>query len=138
MEGYGLGKCTQRLRTRSCHTYIYTHTFVYPLSRITLFWGHCKALNFLLEDDSQLFPGLYQQSVNGPVVYSPLKVNVGLYVPLNLSVTERHYIIPMKYLFMLKLFCIPIYMQKLHNLNIIISIIIDANLNKFSNFLILL
>ena len=71
-------------------------------------------------------------------MYSPLKVNVGLYVPLNLSVTERHYIIPMKYLFMLKLFCIPIYMQKLHNLNIIISIIIDANLNKFSNFLILL
>ena len=29
-----------------------------PLSRITLFWGHCKALNFPLEDDSQLFPGL--------------------------------------------------------------------------------
>ena len=35
-----------------------THISVHPLSRITLFWGHCTGLNFPLEDDSQLFPGL--------------------------------------------------------------------------------
>ena len=35
-----------------------THSSVYPLLRIKLFWGHCKPLNFPLEDDSQLFPGL--------------------------------------------------------------------------------
>ena len=32
---------------------------VHPLSRSTLFWGHCKNLNFLLEDNLQLFPGLW-------------------------------------------------------------------------------
>ena len=35
-----------------------THISGHPLSWITLFWGRCKVLNFLLEDDSQLFPGL--------------------------------------------------------------------------------
>ena len=32
--------------------------FGHPLSRITLFWGHFKTLNFPLEDILQLFPGL--------------------------------------------------------------------------------
>ena len=36
---------------------------VHPLSRITLFWGHCKALDFPLEDDLQLFPGLQKSSL---------------------------------------------------------------------------
>ena len=35
---------------------------VHPLSWIALFWGLFKALNFLLEDDSQLFPGLYEHT----------------------------------------------------------------------------
>ena len=35
-----------------------TCILVHPLSRITLFWGHCKAQNFPLEDNLQLFPGL--------------------------------------------------------------------------------
>ena len=36
-----------------------THISVHLLLRITLFWGYCKAFNFPLEEDSQLFPGLY-------------------------------------------------------------------------------
>ena len=35
-----------------------THISVYLLSQVTLFWGHSKSLNFPLEDDLQLFPGL--------------------------------------------------------------------------------
>ena len=35
-----------------------TNISVHPLLPITLFLWLCKALNFLLEDDSQLFPGL--------------------------------------------------------------------------------
>ena len=34
------------------------HISVHLLSGIMLFWGHCTGLNFPLEDDSQLFPGL--------------------------------------------------------------------------------
>ena len=41
-----------------------THVSVYLLSRITLFWGHCKILNFPLEDDLQLFPGLVYRYIS--------------------------------------------------------------------------
>ena len=39
-----------------------THVSDHLLSRITLFWGHWKALNFPLEEDPQLFPGLALES----------------------------------------------------------------------------
>ena len=34
------------------------HISGHHLSQITLFWWHCKILNFPLEDDLQVFPGL--------------------------------------------------------------------------------
>ena len=43
-----------------------TYISVHPLSRIALFWGHFKALNFPLEDNWQLFPGLFQMPLKPP------------------------------------------------------------------------
>ena len=72
MEGYGLRIGHQDFRISSCHINIWYIHFCslivakYAILRTlqssefqyTVFWGHCRALNFPLEDDLQLFPGL--------------------------------------------------------------------------------
>ena len=45
-------------RIPSCHTNIWYTWFSSSFVQITLFWGYCKILNFPLEDDWQIFPGL--------------------------------------------------------------------------------
>ena len=62
-KGFGL-----RIGNKDKGFYHTTPTFntndsLHPLSRITLFGGHCKILNFPLEDDLQLFPGLKLNTV---------------------------------------------------------------------------
>ena len=71
------------------------HVSLCPSSRITLFWGHCKHLNFPLEDNLQLFPGLLQAEYKNiiPAIGSTddftLEFADGLFLKRNFSILDH-------------------------------------------------